>query len=144
MKKDDSKKILNRCKKATLQMSKYPEVLTDEGIAEVLIFCVCYVLNEENDKCLMERVLTLLIWYISDDIKLNRSVLQVAKIVAMRSIDYPLIIQEIKDNPEEFDLNSLYCDMFRYPFTDVHYAVAGPKYPKLFRNVILKLLSRLS
>ena len=125
-------------------MAKYPEALSDKGIAEVLIFCVCCALNEENDNDLVEAVLTLLIWYISNDTKLNISVHQEAGIVAMRSVDYSNIILEIKNNPGEFNLNPLYCDFFRYPFTDVHYAVTGPKYPVLFREWVLKLISRLS
>lgn len=96
MKKNDPRKILNMCRRATLQMAKYPEALSDKGIAEVLIFCVCCALNEENDNDLVEAVLTLLIWYISNDTKLNISVHQVAGIVAMRSKDYSIIIQEIK------------------------------------------------
>lgn len=55
--------ILNKCRRAVPFLLKYPERLTDEGIAEALILCVCCSLFNVRD----DKLMVTLIRYITND-----------------------------------------------------------------------------
>lgn len=142
--KDNSpKKIIKQCKRASLLMTEYHERLSREGIAEVLIFCTCNVLSKERDLELIEDTLIALIQYISTDRQLNRNIDDIAAHIVMRSRDYPNLIYEILKSPATFDLKPIYCSFYRFPFTDVHFAIADPLFPQEFRASVLSVMRKL-
>lgn len=141
LKEKEAKKLLNIAFKYSLKFSKYPEKLSSDGIAETIIFNVCCLLHKVHEPELIETVLIALIQFIAKDKKQPRNIHEVAAHITMRTNDYSEVFKSIISNPVGFDLNPLYCDFFRHPFTDVHYSPAAPKYPEMFRDVVCHIVA---
>ena len=142
-KESEAERILNRCIEASYEITHYHEELSRDGMAEVLIFCICVALHREKNAQVIEDVLIMLIRFIAEDSDEPKDIDMIAKHVTMRTEDYATIIKDIARNPSSFDLKPLYCAFYRYPLTDVHWAVAEPKYAENFRGVVLKILDML-
>ena len=144
-KKKESKaeRIFSRCIEVSYEMAHYHEKLSRDGMAEVLIFCICFALHKERASHVIEDVLIMLIRFIAEDNDEPRDVDVIAKHLAMRTKDYATIINDIARNPYSFDLKPLYCAFYRYPLTEVHLAVAEPESAESFRRIVLKILDML-
>lgn len=142
-KEREAERILNRCIEVSYEITHYQEELSRDGMAEVLIFCICVALYRENNPQVIEDVLIMLIRFIAEDNDVPRDIDEIANHVTMRTGDYASIIKDIARNLSSFDLKPLYCAFYRYPLTDVHWAVAEPEYPEGFREIVLKILDML-
>lgn len=142
-KESEAESILNRCIEASYEITHYHEELSRDGMAEVLIFCVCVALHRKKDPQVIEDVLIMLIRFIAEDNVAPKDIDLIAKHVTMRTEDYAIIIKDIARNLSSFDLKPLYCAFYRYPLTDVHLAVAEPEYAENFRRIVLKILDML-
>ncbi len=142
-KESEAERILNRCIEVSYEITHCHEELSRDGIAEVLIFCICVALHRKKDPQVIEDVLIMLIRFIAEDNDVPKDIDMIAKHITMRTEDYATIIKDIARNPASFDLNPLYCAFYRYPLTDVHLAVAEPKNAESFRVTVLKILDML-
>lgn len=141
-KESEVERIINRCVEASYEITHYHEELSRDGVAEVLIFCICVALHREKNAQVIEDVLIMLIRFIAEDYDASKDIDVIAKHITMRT-DYAIIIKEIARNPSSFDLKPLYCAFYRYPLTDVHLAVSEPEYAENFRRIVLKILDML-
>lgn len=137
------KGILQKSQKAFKIMLDYDEEPSEFSEYEIWIFSVYIQLLMEEDKELVDLAILHLINGIYKCNESNLELNDVVKHVEERLEYYPETVQSIEDNPDEYDLKPLYCAWYRYPFTDVHYASADPKYPDIFRRKIYEVISML-
>ena len=143
MKEDSIKKaaaIMEKAMKASGAMTRYPEELSDKGLAELLIFSVAAGLYEESDKDVIFMTLGSLINFISADSELGISEEEVRKHVLDRIKYFTELLFDIAKDPQNFDLKPIYCALYRSPMTDIKYAPVEPEFPDQYRKSIIKFL----
>lgn len=143
MKEDSIKKaaaIMEKAMKASEAMAKYPEELSDKGLAELLIFSVAASLYMESDEDVIFMTLGSLIIFISADSELCMSKEEVQKHVLERIPYFTGLLSDIAKDPQNFDVKPIYCALYRSPMTDVKYAPVSPKEPDVFVKIVREMI----
>lgn len=135
-----TEKLLLKAQNAYSKLSDYPEHHSEKTVLEIWIFNVCCLLLKEHDEKLIELVLSDLINGIHSCDTSGMDIEDIANHVFFRTKFYQEIFKSILQNPVEYDLKPLYCAWFRYPFTDVQYAVAEPADPRKFRLAVSNMM----
>ena len=134
---------MKRAQDALYKLSRYSERPSELGVFEAWIFNVCCLLLKESDEELIENVLADLINGIHSCDSSGMDIERIADQVVARAKFYPEILKTMLQDPVEYDLKPLYCAWYRYPFTDVQYAVAEPNNRDQFRLMIARMMNKL-
>lgn len=139
-----AKHILNRAKKASRKVAAYSEALSEDGFAELLLFCVVVELVNEDDMLVKQLAVSALYSFLSVDSSISLSGKMLQKHILERSEYFLGLIQDIVADPDGFDTRPLYCALYIYPLSDIKYYYSIPQEEDTFRNLIVNIIERLS
>lgn len=138
--KKRAEEIMTMAIAAAGKMTAYPEELSDEGLAELLIFCANAGLLTESDKDVVLITLSGLINFLSIDSGLKQTKEEIQEHVLGRSKYFTVLLMNIVKEANSFDPKPLYCALFRSPMTDVKYAAVEPKESELFKKIVKDII----
>jgi hypothetical protein len=137
-------RIFNRAKKASRKMAAYSEELSEDGLAELLLFCVVVGLVNEDDMLVKQLAVSALYSFLSSESSISLSGEKLQKHILVRSEYFLWQIKDITADPKGADLCPLYSAFFRDPLTNIQFSVAEPKDPESFRKVVNIMILKLS
>lgn len=128
---------------ATLEMKSYKEELSRDGIIETSFFCTAIRVYSEEDKELSKTILQAMAFSLADTEKFGGDIEKAKQHIIERGPYFTQLIEDILKDPYGYDLNPLYCALFRYPLSDVKYAPVGPADPDAFRECVQRMFVKM-
>ncbi|MCI2107984.1 MAG: hypothetical protein LKK12_01595 [Bacteroidales bacterium] len=128
---------------ATMEMKSYSEKLSEDGINETSFFCIAVRVYTEKDQDLIKATLQMMALSLADSEKFGGDIEKAENHIIERGQYFTQLIEDILNNPYQFDPNPLYCALYRYPLSDVRYSPVGPSDPEAFKECVQKMFVKM-